>query len=466
MAKVREVPFEDIVPGMVLVATGMIKFPREKYAITVNGGFRGNTIIYLVGEDGKENGHISLSNTPSVQVVNKPSVVKKIKDIPAAIIQLYTHTTAGADPEVFAIHADGTVIPAWEYLPSKTDIPHESNDYQTVYYDGFQAEFTTPPVQCHGYFTDHVRSGLKAVWMAAKKVDPAATLSIASALPIPRAELMKYDSERVALGCAPSRNVYGERRLTVPDAYELEWRFAGCHQHYGSSGITAENVEDTVRLLDAVVGVANVTLAGEKYLVRERRRYYGRAGEYRFHQGAEIPLSYPNVPPSLTTQRLEYRVPDTVVMCHPAIYNLFVDLARLVVKVGSQKMGFLWHTDEDEVRACINEGDVSLGRKILLENEVMLRRFLQRAYGCWNDTDSPRVKYGIRTLLEGVESLVGNPTDMVGNWMLDKLDTSEGFFNTLNQDYWRREGSRSLAIWNSGKWWNSAANWATRGKMV
>ena len=122
------------------------------------------------------------------------------------------------------------------------------------------------------------------------------------------------------------------------------------------------------------------------------------------------------------------------------------------------------------MRACINEGDVSLGRKILLENEVMLERFLERAYGCWKTTEAatsqPRVKYGIRTLLEGVESLVGNPTDMVGNWMLDKLDTSEGFFNTLNQDYWRREGSRSLAIWNSGKWWNSAANWATRGKMV
>ena len=361
------------------------------------------------------------------------------------------------------------MIPAWEYLPSKAELSHVSDDYQTVYYDGFQAEFTTPATHCHGYFTDYIRSGLKKVWMAAKKVDPAATLSIASALPIPRAELMKYDSERVALGCAPSRNVYGEGRLAVPDTYELEWRFAGCHQHYGSPNITAKNVEGAVRLLDAVMGVANVTLAGEKYLVRERRRYYGRAGEYRFHEGVSPADPYQE-PPLAAIHRLEYRVPDTVVMCHPAIYNLFVDLARLVMKMGAQGMGFLWHADEDEVRACINEGDVSLGRKILLENEVMLERFLERAYGCWKTTKAatsqPRVKYGIRTLLEGVESLVARPTDVVGNWMLDKLDSSECSNSSSNQDYWRREGYRSVTTWNSGKWWNSAADWAERGRMV
>lgn len=463
-AKVHEIPVLDVRPGMVLapeeycvnaqatpafagkdmVVTGMISDRTE---------FLGDPTrrISFTSSDGTQYGTF-YPKVPTVRVMNRPSVLRKMDVHPASMISNIS-TLAGADPEVFVTHADGTLIPAWEYLPSKVEAVKLG---RSAYYDGFQAEFTTAPVHCHGFFTDYTRQGLAAVWAAARVKFPDAKLSIASALPTLKEELMKYDNEHVALGCSSSRNVYGEEPLAVPDTYELEWRFAGCHQHYGSMGLRPEVVVGAVRMLDAVVGVANVSLAGP-YLCRERRRWYGRAGEFRYHEYTGT-VDQDAFTKAQKMHRLEYRVPDTVVMCHPAIYNLFVDVARLVCKMGAGGLGFLWQAEEDEVRVAVNEGDVGLARKILVRNQTVLTRILQRAYGCYGlvgsvyDVTDARVVVGLRTLLEGVESVVGNPEDVVGNWSLAGM--------------WDSEGYRSITNTPTGKWWHSAALLAAQGLKV
>jgi hypothetical protein len=368
---------------------------------------------------------------------------------------------AGADPEVFAVRGTGELIPAWEYLPPKEKgIPVMQDVAQQVdggfaYYDGFQAEFTTIPVQCHGYFTDRVRMGLKAVLTAARKVDETATLLPASALPISRPTLEACDPDQIALGCSPSQNVYGEPRMAVPDPMELGWRFAGCHLHYGTPDVPVERVTDTVRLLDAVAGVMGVAMGGELGVElggRERRRWYGRAGEFRYHPATT------GAPDSLPQHRLEYRVPDQILLCHPATFNLFVDVARMVMKLGASGQGFLWDAEEDEVREVVNECDWEGARRIIRKNERVFQTIVARCYGVTEHL----IPSTLRTVYEGLVAVVGKPKDVVGNWV---LEGREIFGRELDHPHnWGVEGYRTYGA--PGKTWVAASGMIAQGKMI
>jgi hypothetical protein len=179
-------------------------------------------------------------------------------------------------------------------------------------------------------------------------------------------------------------------------------------------------------MLDAVGGVMNVAMGGE-FGCRERRRWYGRAGEFRFH------LRNPDIPSSTreeyeaNSNRLEWRVPDTTILSHPVTYNFFIDISRQVMRMGVMGLGFLWQATEEETRTAINEYDVVLARKILERNRRMVNTIIQRVYG--KNSSEPLVTYAWRLLNGGLGEVVKDPTDVVRNWSLD--------------NDWLREGARS-----------------------
>lgn len=426
-----QIPAAELAVGMVVevppdltgatkqkVITGVynsIHYPSTIYGIDVTNGSYWSS-------------HIP-PNTPHKVLRSTKRILVGLRDVDVDPLALYMPNLDGlhgSDPEIFAVRKSGEIIPAWEYLPGKKK-PLAFPD-GTAYYDGFQAEFTVDPCGCHGFLTDRVREGLRAVWEAAKMVDPDATLSIASALPVGRDTLMTTDPDHVALGCSPSRNAYGEGKLSVADPYELQWRFAGSHLHYGYDGITEQNVIPTVQMLDAVAGVMNVAMGGE-FGCRERRRWYGHAGEFRFH------LRNPNIPYHLTgyynlnTNRLEWRVPDTTILSHPVTYNFFIDISRQVMKMGVLGFGFLWQATEEETRTAINEYDVVLARKILERNRRMVNTIIQRVYG--KNSSEPLVTYAWRLLNGGLGEVVKDPTDVVRNWSLDNDWLKEGVRSPL-----------------------------------
>lgn len=365
---------------------------------------------------------------------------------------------AGSDPEIFVVDEKGVVIPAFTFLPEKKEAVHERPYYACeidAFYDGFQAEFTLTPVSCHGFLTDFVRHGMRMVLAAARKKNPNATLTIDSALPLSRTMRMEVPPEHLQLGCAPSKNVYGEPKLAVPDPMELEYRFAGCHMHFGRTLSVKEPdkkiLTQTIKLMDAVSGVAMVAM-GEGYNCPVRRQYYGRAGEYRHRvvNGVEI---------------LEYRVPDTVLLSHPATFNLIWDITRTVYRMGQNGLEFLWNAGEDEVRTAINEYDVALARKILERNRGIFERIIDRSNPGWGATNEEWTGAAMRVFFSGIGSVVREPRDVEGNWWLGKRDSANSF--TSSKDYWYLEsGSRTPKHWHTGRIWSSAAMLISKGEMV
>jgi hypothetical protein len=259
----------------------------------------------------------------------------------------------------------------------------------------------------------------------------------------------RVDPQHLKLGCAPSKNAYGELGLAVPDPRELEVRFAGAHMHFGAA-LRADRVVEVVKLLDAIAGVAMVAM-GEGYSCPKRREYYGRAGEYRWHGEYNYPY------------RLEYRVPDTLMLSHPATFNAMWDFSRVVFKLGAQGLGFLWDSHEDEVRECINKYDVKLARKILKDNGNMLDRIIDKANPMWGCSTEDWRSSTRKLLFEGIGSVVGDVKDVCGNWWLDREE--DRLFKNVEQ-WWPESYSRKPAAWHTGKIWSSAAMKVVKGERV
>ena len=404
-------------------------------------------------------------------VMDDPEFVQEIRDkIRYTSLKAGMPVMCGMDPEVFAVDERGDVIPAFEFLPSKTAplLVHHIGEREyldkppcQVFYDGFQAEFTILPEGCHGFMTDYVRIGLAKVWEQAKTRNPRARLTSDSVVYIPREQRMAVDPQYLALGCAPSKNAYGEPPLAVPAPEELETRFAGAHMHFGfESYYHPKSVKMVVQFLDAVVGVALVGM-GEGYTNPDRRRYYGRAGEYRYHPAK-----------ASITNRLEWRVPDTLLLAHPATFNAVWDLTRVVLRMALEGLEWLWVSDPDEVRRAINEGDVKLARKILNQNLNVFRRMVEKANPNWGCTMPVWLAATEKLFFGGIGEVVREPRDLIENWWLERptvapiLDTQakeEG----VPMDSWISESyGRKPEYWPTGRIWSHAAMVVEKGGKV
>lgn len=319
----------------------------------------------------------------------------------------------GSDPEIFVEDAKGEMIPSYLFLGSK-EIPDRTpgtpgdiaqnrwtqfrdTGGNTMYWDGFQGEFTTKAGPCLEFHTDSVASGLRGVYDAARKKFPEAKLSLRSVYDIPFETLQTADEEHVAFGCMPSINAYG-LHVNMPPCREVPFRSAGGHIHFGLGTTTMEQAIPIVKALDAILGVACVSLFA-KYDDPKRRVLYGLPGEFR-------------LPP----HGLEYRPLSNAWMSHPFIMNLVFDLARKVVVFGQKGLLRYWEGTEKETVDTIINCDVDRARSILERNKPLFLDILQSAYQWASKSDMEKM-YSIFT--SGLESVVEDPTNFVVNWGLD-----------------------------------------------
>jgi len=259
----------------------------------------------------------------------------------------------GSDPEIFLEKGDGTLLPAFNFLPSKYNplmTPEEGCKY---YWDGFQAEYNITPSKDLTECLKSIRYGLKALLVAAKKHDPSARLSTKTVFETPLdmlRQLNETSPELVEFGCMPSFNVYGIEGEHL-DGVNCPHRFAGGHIHFGisKSKDAMENIADIVKALDAVLGVACVSLF-ENFDNPVRRKYYGLVGEHR-------------LPP----HGLEYRSLSDAWLFNPKLASMVLDLSRRVL-VSTVNGTNKWVASQEEVIECVLRSDVKLARDIIKRN--------------------------------------------------------------------------------------------------
>lgn len=293
-----------------------------------------------------------------------------------------TEIALGSDPEIFLEKGDGTLLPAFAFLPSKYEPLKTPEEGQNFYWDGFQAEFNIVPSVEINECLKSVRFGLKALLKAAQAVDPAARLSTKTVVETPLEMLRELPPEFVEFGCMPSYNAYSIAGESL-DGINCPHRFAGGHIHFGivKNDKAMDAIPQIVRALDAILGVTCVSLF-ENFDNPIRRRYYGLAGEHR-------------LPP----HGLEYRPLSDAWLFNPKVASMVLDLARKIV-VWTVNGKNTWQATEEEVIECMLRSDVGLARKILKRNAHLFQ-----AIGLKTSID----------LMAPVEKSV-DMTDIAENW--------------------------------------------------
>lgn len=335
--------------------------------------------------------------------------------------------TVGADPEMF-VKSGAKLLPAFEFLPAKEKgIPvyHKVWDrgklvIANIYWDGFQAEWRHPyGDSCLVFLTMKQQAAMRALLKAARKHDDKARLTLESVVKVPQAILKSENDQYIALGCLPSLNAYDDSGIHVENPRELGYRFAGGHIHLGQQDgreVGETKMNTVVRNLDSVLGVWAVGAAAS-FDNPIRRRYYGKAGEYRApkypHKTHEFINGRMEEVDAEPKQGVEYRTLSNFHLSSPYVFNMVYEIARLVYQLSWSQAFSLWASDEFETRTAINECDVKMARGILKRNQGMFKWLLKH-----KPIASQLVNTIYKTGLNGIESVVKDPEDIEKNWEL------------------------------------------------
>lgn len=340
-----------------------------------------------------------------------------------------TTIISGCDPEIFIVEGD-KLIPAWDVLPDEDTADKTTRmGYTKRFWDGFQAEWCPKPMVCLQELMELVRDGMVAMLCDAREVRPNAKFTMKSEIQVPAEVLKATEFNKVQFRCTPSFNVYQDLGNEKPDAREYPWRFAGGHLHAGLKRSSDVVIEEVVRALDAVVGVAGVSLAANMDTPL-RRTMYGRAGEFR-----------------LPDHGIEYRVLSNFWVCAPPISHLVFELFRETIRLAESGMfNLVWMAAPEQVQEVINGCDVKTARMMLTANQhVLLGMFKRRWKFTFADipTSPSKCNEGVadaavKTILTGVESVIKDPLDVEKNWHL--LDGQ-----------WLRMGAGPGGLWRNVK---------------
>lgn len=429
---------KSVVPGSIVEVPSAYSRSKGELAVLIGPRYENSESHNITASLLRSSGETFF--TPPIKEIEVLKLVEDEKLKKALVASFVEHKfhlpvmgmSCGCDPEIFVMHGDGSLFPAWEFMPdedtarevakgwlSATWVQNRTvyegkawNDTNSLfnaqrcpaYWDGAQAEFAPYAKNCLETLHYGTRSGLQAVLDFARLKDKAAKLSLRSVVELPDEVLKNAENKYIQFRCSQSYNIYGDCGDGIPDARTYKYRCAGGHIHIGYTiRPTASSIEQIVRALDGILGVAGVSLAAG-FDNPERRHTYGRAGEFR-----------------LPEHGLEYRVLSNFWLGHPAITMLVFELARTAVRMGESGLfNLCWDATEKETRQVINECDVQGARDILTRNLPVLRAMFNEIWGQYLDkpVEEQMRATAIHTLLNGTGVAVQNLADVEGNWRL------------------------------------------------
>jgi hypothetical protein len=320
-------------------------------------------------------------------------------------VYTYDCPNLGADPEIF-LKAGNKLLPAFEFLPSKDKpmpykfgyTPHLTFTIGHLYWDGFQAEYSMDNgYSCPALMTMYQRNALRTLLKIAQQHNKNARLVLENVVKIPTTILQTGNDEHIALGCLPSMNAYDDSGIHVSNPRELTYRFAGGHVHLGyQSKVNVDKVR-VVKNLDKILGIWAVG-AAQNWDNPIRRKYYGKAGEYRRPKHG-----------------LEYRTLSNFFLSSPYIFEMVYEIARAVYQLSEKDSVLdLWVHDETLTRIAINECDVKMATDILKRNGILFNYLLS-----FSSLPNFARAFIYKVGMNGIEYGIKKPDDFVSNWQLD-----------------------------------------------
>jgi len=277
----------------------------------------------------------------------------------------FTKPTMGGDPEFFIADAQGKIINADRFLPSKHE-PLEIEDVSDgrrnkVFFDGIQAEIAPHYSHCRELLIDNI---FKCISKVATLIPSDFKFVMRPSARIRKSIIESADPEARIFGCEPDFNAYTCGINTVEmDASRHPFRYAGGHMHFGApSAYTPEDSIEyqlakterghlrLIKFMDMLISLPTIAFDQDKD-ARRRRTKYGKAGCFR-------PTPY----------GIEYRSQSCWWMKSPVTASLVYGLGRLAWFVATKDMDEhlrnITGLDDDTVRGIIDETDIEYAYKM------------------------------------------------------------------------------------------------------
>lgn len=291
--------------------------------------------------------------------------------------------TWGTDPELMLYNEKTCkIVNAIPVFKHGKNNPLDLGDGFKAYTDNVLVEFQTPPAEDKTAFIANL---LNAFGRISGALESGYSLRAKAANWYDYTELGQKPNEGDAeipdawqIGCTANFDGYTGKPNDIK-AFDDNWRTGSFHLHIGNADwksgkdnrlMTHDSKIEAVRLLDIFVGCAAIIICCDTSS-RHRRKYYGKAGEFR-------PTPY----------GIEYRVLENYYLRQPTMVDLMIDLASHAMFHVSEDTGqdVLKLVDASDVRTAINEDNMTVARKVLDRAKLsgsLVKRITdaQRAYG-------------------------------------------------------------------------------------
>lgn len=264
-------------------------------------------------------------------------------------MQLVNKWKIGFDPEYFISNSKGKIINAIPVLNCDKNNPIVLGKGINIYADNCLLESTVPVSGSKREMLTNLRKVYKSIQNRLGnnyKIVPKAAHKFNKA--------QMKDKKAWEIGCTPSFNVW-ERKANKTQSFRDTTRTSAGHIHISHPNLgNFETRENTIKLLDIVLGTSLVVLGQDK-TAGIRRQLYGKAGEFRF-EGT----------------RAEYRVPDSFYLRSPETTSLVYDIIDYTLHLSFSGKGkdILARINPNMVRDAINGNNKKLAKEILYQVKI------------------------------------------------------------------------------------------------
>lgn len=292
-----------------------------------------------------------------------------VKESPKKIS--YTYLNFGSDPEFFfckktAFGRKGSVIGSEKILP-EGGLSLNGRTKASIVRDGVQAELNPAQNTCRQRCANEIASNFKTIVELIKK--KRITINWSPLVRVTKSEMDSLSPASKIFGCMPSLNAYGEK-IEQPDASTYPFRSAGGHIHIGylyTTGkdeardiLTKKNTDDVVKILDIIVGNTCVLVDRHPGNI-ERRKAYGRAGDYR-----------------KPAHGIEYRTLSNFWLQNYVLMSMAYGLTRLGISMYAlpeAREALMAAITEENIRNAINNNDFELAMKNFKKIKPIIEKF-------------------------------------------------------------------------------------------
>lgn len=284
----------------------------------------------------------------------------------------------GCDPEFF-FRKGGQVIGAEKFIPAEGLTNKVNRNLGTFMasapaskfiIDGVQAELNPRPNTCRANLANEIAACFSTLKTELDARGDGIAVDFSRTVNITEEKLNELDEKSRKFGCAPSLNIYKQQtglKITDVDPAKYMTRAAGGHIHIGTGNyaqltkaLTTDH-EKTVAMLDLLCGNTSVLVDRDEGNI-ERRKVYGKAGEFR-----------------LPSHGLEYRTLSNYWLTAYPLMSFAFGLARLAVQLiadvnnsAAYYDAFMSKVKTKDIHDAINNNDFDLAMSNFLKLEPLL----------------------------------------------------------------------------------------------